>query len=159
VTLSPATFYDDNGVVRLQGQLDGGGGAQPFSAYVLGPFDVAWDDPGVGSNPGVLLTTVPAGSLFICTRCIVKEQFDSAGGPELRINVQFGDLHDYWNTDIWAVGQTAVTDGLAGAVAQINPDGTQNGAFFEAAGNLRAVVLNGSGTQGHADIYALIATL
>jgi hypothetical protein len=29
VALSRATFYDDNGVVRLQGQLDSGGGSSP----------------------------------------------------------------------------------------------------------------------------------
>jgi hypothetical protein len=151
-----ARFYDQNGELRLDGTLVGG---QSLAAYVLGPFDVAWDDPGIDSAPGALITPIPAGSLFVCTRCIVREQFAVDASPRLDINVQFGDLHDYWTTDVWAVGQTAITDGLAGALADSDALSTHNGAFFEAAGNLCAQVHSGSGTQGHADIYALIATL
>lgn len=150
--MSAIHLFDLNGSERFNG-------TSPGVVRVLGPFDVAWDDAGIGSNPGALITAIPAGSLFVCTRCIVTEQFAVDASPQLSINAQFGDLHDYWETDRWDVGQFAIVDGLAGATAGQNPTSGPNGAFFVAAGNLRAKVTSGSGTQGHADIYALIATL
>jgi hypothetical protein len=66
VTLSPATFYDDNGVVRLQGMLDGGGGVQTVLTTTL---TLSAADVGTLRNSSVAIVAAPgAGKIVLPVR-------------------------------------------------------------------------------------------
>lgn len=136
---------------------------------LIGPFSVTSADTGIDSAPGVLLTTLPAGTYVERIQVLLSHRFDAAIWGELRwYLIGHGD---WWragyadlgpnNTGEDSVGEGLTLEAFDVVSDDINrygvPESNLLGAFLAVPWELR-FMLTGSSAEGSADIYAIIAT-
>lgn len=152
---TPAQFFDQNGELRMDGSLVGGGGSQPF----VGPFDIAFDTAGLGDAHGARLALIPAGTLVKHVYLMLGESFD-AGTYELSIVLFIADFSDSFQVSALDVGG-ANAGNLSSPTKAVFETQAWSGSLAptEIAGlalvdcDLRIRDLTGGAVQGAARVY------
>jgi hypothetical protein len=139
VTLSPATFYDDNGVVRLQGQLDG---SQPGAGRVLGPFPFAYNDAGL--NDGITFYTPTVGDILLDAWIEITFAWTSGTTPR-------GDIGSFVNSfGLGIFGSYLLPVNMAVADGNGAGDGLLTGNYGVALVGAQASAIGGLAVAGAA---------
>jgi hypothetical protein len=128
---------------------------------LVGPFRVNYNDPGIGGDPGVAVTTLDEGTLVLKAWLVVITRFiadgtDSGHSAYVNLGVDAGTLTNY-DTNFGSPGSVPA---IVGQEAQSDTAITHTSQFVAAGGQpLTVAVYPGSGsfTAGAVDCYAVIA--